>query len=207
VRVKICGLTRMEDAALAQRLGAWALGFILYPQSKRYVRPEAAREIVLESRARCVGVFVNQTDEAIEIARHVPFAGLQLHGDETPDDCRRVRDNFGGFITKALRPETEADLEAIDGYKDCVDYLLIDTPAQGEYGGTGKACDWGLAASAAGRGVPLILAGGLGPGNIAEAEARVPFFAADLSSGIESAPGVKDAAKMEILFDIVKGIA
>jgi phosphoribosylanthranilate isomerase len=200
MRVKICGLTRMQDAFLARDLGAWALGFVFAPKSKRRVAPEIAREIVVETHARCVGVFVDQTDELLSMIPDIPFAGVQLHGKETPDDCRRVRGNFGGFIVKALRMEKEDDLSVIESYRDCVDYILVDSCVNGAFGGTGVTGDWDLAARAAGFGVPLILAGGLNAGNILEAAARVPFFAADLCGGVESAYGVKDEGKMRELF-------
>lgn len=199
MRVKICGLTRAEDAALAHRLGAWALGFIFYPPSKRYIEPAKAEEIIvgLPAGAKAVGVFVNQVPNVKGLA------GIQLHGDETPEDCAKARAGFDGFVIKALRPENENDLGQIARYKDVVDYILVDTP--GAYGGTGKTGDWALAARAVGMGVPLILAGGLDAGNIREAARQVPFFAADLAGGVEAAPGIKDAGKMKELFDVVHG--
>lgn len=202
MRIKICGLTREEDAALAEELGAWALGFILYPESKRFIAPKAAQKIIARRNAPCVGVFVNQTDEALTLAQDIPFAGLQLHGDETPDDCARVKDSFDGFVVKALRPETAVDLGQIAFYKGAVDYILVDAAVKGAWGGSGVTADWSLAASAAKMGVPLILAGGLEAGNIAAAAARVDFFAADLASGVEAAAGVKDAGKMRALFGV-----
>lgn len=199
MRVKICGLTRAEDAALAHDLGAWALGFIFYPQSKRYIEPAKAEAIIagLPAVAKPVGVFVNQVPDVKGLA------GIQMHGDETPGDCAKVRASFDGFLIKALRPEKEKDLAQIALYKDVVDYILIDTP--GAYGGTGKTGDWELAARAAGMGVPLILAGGLKADNIAEAARQAPFFAADLAGGVEAAPGIKDAQKMKELFHAVHG--
>lgn len=208
MRIKICGLTREEDAALAEKLGAWALGFILYPGSKRFIPPMAAKKIVAARRAPCVGVFVNQTDEALAVARDIRFKGLQLHGDETPDDCARAKAASGCFIVKALRPETEKDLEKIAHYADAVDYILIDAAVKGAYGGSGVTADWELAARAAGiaaeLGVPLILAGGLDAGNIRAAAEKVPFFAADLAGGVESSPRVKDEGKMRELFEVAK---
>lgn len=200
MRIKICGLTREEDAALAESLGAWALGFIYFPGSKRCVDADAARAIIGKRTTPCVGVFVNQVDEAIARAKDTHLSGLQLHGDETPEDCARVQEVYAGFVAKALRLGNEADLENIAQYAEVVDYILLDTAKPGEWGGSGMPCDWSLAARACEMGAPIILAGGLGPGNIAEAAQAVPFFAADLSSGVETAPGLKDAEKMRALF-------
>lgn len=207
MRIKICGLTRQEDAVLAQYLGAWALGFIFYPQSKRFIKPDAAHGIVAAVKTPCVGVFVNQTDEALRVTKDLSLGGVQLHGDETPEECARVKKEFGGFVIKALRPETAADLGAIERYRGAADYILLDTAAQGEWGGSGKTGDWALAAKALHHGLPVILAGGLNAGNIAAAAAAVNFFAADLSSGVEKSPGVKDEEKMRALFDAAKGQA
>ena len=203
MRIKICGLTREEDAALAERLGAWALGFIFYPQSKRYLTPDAARPIIAQRTTPCVGVFVNQTEEAITLSQTIPFEGLQLHGDETPEECLRVKKSFPGFIVKALRPETEDNLKIIETYKNSVDYILIDTAVKGEWGGSGKISDWALAARATEYGVPVILAGGLNVDNIGAAQQQVKFHAADLASGVEAAPGIKDAQKLHTLFSNV----
>lgn len=207
MRVKICGLTRAEDAKAAHDLGAWALGFIFYPKSKRFIDASSAKNIIaaLPATALPVGVFVNQTDEAISIAQDTGLKGIQLHGDETPDDLRRARAAFSGTIIKALRPKTEADLEAIAHYKGLADYILLDAAVGNEYGGTGHTGDWTLARNAAGFGVPVIVAGGLGPDNIAAAYTQTNPHALDLSSGVEAAPGIKDPAKLQALFANIKG--
>lgn len=209
MRVKICGLTRAEDAKAAQDLGAWALGFIFYPKSKRFVAADAAKNIIatLPATAQPVGVFVNQTDEAIAIAKNVGLKGIQLHGDETPDDLRRVRAEFSGTVIKALRPKNEADLQAIADYKGLADYILLDAAVGNEYGGTGHTGDWSLAQKAADFGIPVIVAGGLGPDNIAAAYAQTNPHALDLSSGVEASPGIKDHAKLQALFANIKGNA
>lgn len=210
MNVKICGLTRAEDALLAQQLGAWALGFIFYPKSKRYITPDAARNVLphLPPEARTVGVFVNDITGAITAGEQLKLKGLQLHGDETPEECRAVRGGFGGMLIKAFRPEKPADLAPIARYKGIVDYILIDAPAaSGQYGGTGHAGDWGLAVAAREYGIPVILAGGLGPDNIAAAMAAVSPAAADLASGVEAAPGIKDHDKLRALFGALKGMA
>ncbi len=200
MRVKICGLTRAEDAQRAQELGAWALGFIFYPKSKRYIAPEAAAGIIAGLKTQAVGVFVNQMFAAPSIAQQAGLKGIQLHGDETPEDCERLREDFDGIIIKAFRPLSENDLNAIGDYRNIVDYALLDSGARGQYGGTGETFDWGLAKKAARFGLPLILAGGISAENIRTAEAEVNPFAADLSSGVESEPGIKDKAKLDALF-------
>jgi len=206
MKVKICGLTRLEDALYAQRQGAFALGFIFYPPSKRFITPEAAQRILtqLPADSQPVGVFVNQTDEAFAAARNLPLKGLQLHGDETPDDCRRLRDAFGGFIIKAFRIKNDADMEAIAAYEDAVDYILIDAAVDGAYGGTGRLANWELARRAADFKKPLILSGGITPDNVVKAARAVAPFAVDLAGGVESAPGIKSQDKIEQLFAAIK---
>lgn len=207
MRVKICGLTRAEDAMAAQALGAWALGFIFYPKSKRYIAPAAAQAIIAQLKTPAIGVFVNQTDEIPGVAAQAGLRGVQLHGDETPDDCAKVREEFDGMVIKAFRPATVSGVEAIAAYKGKIDYALLDSAAGGQYGGTGHTFDWTLAVKAAGSGIPIILAGGLNAENIAAANQQARPFAADLSSGVESAPGIKDKAKLDALFRAVRSMA
>jgi phosphoribosylanthranilate isomerase len=200
MRVKICGLTREEDARQAEELGAWALGFIFYPKSPRYITPEAAQKIIANRKAPAIGVFVNQMFAAPSIALQTGLKGIQLHGDETPEDCDRLRDNFGGIVIKAFRLMSERDVDTIGAYVNHADYALLDSGAGGQYGGTGQTFDWSLAKKAARAGMPILLAGGLNAENITAAIAEVNPFAADLSSGVESAPGIKDPAKLDALF-------
>ncbi|HYD18590.1 MAG TPA: phosphoribosylanthranilate isomerase [Patescibacteria group bacterium] len=206
MRVKICGLTRAEDASLAHSLGAWALGLIFYPKSKRFIDADKAKEIVasLPRDALPIGVFVNQTEDALKTAETVGLKGLQLHGDETPNELRHARANFGGVLIKALRPKTDADLQAIAEYKGLVDYILLDAATGAEYGGTGHTGDWSLARRAAMLGVPVIVAGGLGPENILDAFENTHPFAFDLASGVEASPGVKDPEKLKLLFATIQ---
>lgn len=208
MRVKICGLTRAEDARMAQELGAWALGFIFYPRSKRLITPAAAKPVIaaLPSTAQPIGVFVNQTLEAVAAGNELGLKGLQLHGDETPEECRRVRDNFGGLLIKALRPEKDSDLDAIAAYKGIADYILLDAAVAGQYGGTGHTADWSLVEKAKSYGIPVILAGGIGPENITDAMKAKPF-ACDLAGGVEASPGIKDPQKLQALFGALKGMA
>lgn len=205
MRVKICGLTRKEDAELAQELGAWALGFIFTPKSKRHITPESAAPIVASLQTPAIGVFVNQTNEAVEIADKIGLRGIQFHGDETPEECQKARAGFDGILIKALRPQNENDLAAIETYKGIVDYVLLDAAAGGQYGGTGHTGDWGIAAKAASFGIPVILAGGLDAHNINAACSQVRPYAADLASGVEASPGVKDPEKLKALFGAIKG--
>ncbi len=190
-RVKICGVTRLEDALQAARLGADALGFNFWPGSRRFLAPGAAREVVdqLPPFVTPVGVFVNQPEE--EILRAAGESGvrvLQLHGDEPPELCARLPLP----VVKAVRVGAALSLDALSAYQ--VAAFLLDAPSAG-YGGSGATFDWSLAEGVAGLG-PLILAGGLDPENVAAAVRRVRPYAVDVASGVESAPGVKDVSKM-----------
>lgn len=190
-RVKICGITRLEDALEAVRLGADALGFNFWPPSKRYCAPEAARRIIarLPPFVATVGVFVNQPRE--EILQAIAQAGIgvvQLHGDETPDQCAA----FAAPVIKALRVEGASSLSKMEGY--AVSAFLLDTPTEG-FGGSGKTFDWSLV-HRAGRERPILLAGGLTPENVAKAIKEVRPYGVDVASGVESAPGIKDPDKM-----------
>ena len=206
MKVKICGLTRTEDALLAQKLGAWALGFIFYAPSKRYISIEDAQKVItaLPDTAQPVGVFVNQMEDIARAITAFPLKGIQLHGDETPADCQILRDLFGGFIIKAFRIKTDDDLAAIEDYENIVDYILIDAAVEGAYGGTGQLANWDLAKRAMGAKKPLILSGGITTDNIAEAASVVAPFALDLAGGVEASAGIKDAQKLEQLFDALK---
>lgn len=204
-RIKICGLTRAEDAALAHAAGAWALGFIFYPKSKRYIMPAAAAAIA-PTEAQSVGVFVNQMQDIDAALKSFPLSAVQLHGDETPADARALRGTFGGIIIKAFRLQNIQDLAPITAWRDAADYILIDAAIAGQYGGTGHTADWTLATAAKDSGLPLILSGGIDAANIAAAQDAVKPFAFDLASGVESAPGIKDAAKIKALFDTSRRI-
>jgi phosphoribosylanthranilate isomerase len=192
VRVKICGITRLEDALAAAELGADALGFNLWPGSRRWVRPEAAREMVsrLPPFVTPVGVFVNQApDEVRRLAAAAGVAVLQLHGDEPPGECL----GLGLPVIKSFRVAGPEDLEPIAGYAAAA-AVLLDSRSEG-FGGSGRAFDWGLARRVA-SGKPLVLAGGLTPDNVAEAVRAVRPWAVDVASGVEASPGVKDRERM-----------
>lgn len=205
-RIKICGLTRAEDAALAHAAGAWALGFIFYPRSKRYITPAAAAAIA-PAGAQTVGVFVNQMPDIDAALKSFALAAVQLHGDETPADARALRGTFDGIIIKAFRLQNAGDIAQIAAWRDTADYILIDAAVAGEYGGTGHTADWALATAAKDSGLPLILSGGIYAANIAAAQDAVKPFAFDLASGVERAPGIKDAEKIKTLFDTSRRIS
>jgi phosphoribosylanthranilate isomerase len=207
MRVKICGITRPEDAELAASLGAWALGFILWPQSKRPADPAVAAGIAraLRRRVELVGVFVNPTlDEVVQAAETIGLTYVQLHGDEGPAFCTAVAERTGTRVIKALRIGSGADIRAAERYH--TDLHLLDAAAGAAYGGTGRTWDWDLVARRHSK-VPLVLSGGLTPDNVAEAVAAVRPWAVDVSSGVESAPGIKDPAKLEAFFAAIQGTA
>ncbi len=188
-RVKICGLTRLEDALAAARLGADALGFNFWPGSRRYLAPAAAREIIraLPPLVTTVGVFVDPTrDEAMAAAAVSGVQVLQLHGDEPPEACARLPLP----VLKAIRVRGPESLALLERYAGAVSGFLLDADSAG-YGGSGRTFDWTLAARAAAR-APVVLAGGLDPGNVAEAVRAVRPWGVDVASGVEAAPGVKD---------------
>jgi len=204
IKVKICGITNLEDASLAVNLGADALGFIFAP-SPRQISPEAVRPIIrsLPPFVKSVGVFVNQDPEIIRDT--MQFCGLdmvQMHGDEPPELCSR----FMPDVIKALRIKDKSDLESVLPYKAAVRALLLDTYSENSAGGTGRTFDWDLAIGIKGTGIPIILAGGLGPSNIQEAFFRVRPYAVDVNSGIEERPGKKSRTLMEELFERIKRI-
>jgi phosphoribosylanthranilate isomerase len=191
VKVKICGVTRLEDALLATRLGADALGFNFWPRSKRHLPAADARAIVrrLPPYVTAVGVFVDASRE--EILRAVEQSGVnavQLHGDEPPALCA----SLPVPVVKAIRVADAHALALLASYE--VSGFLLDAPGPG-YGGTGQTFDWAIAVEAAAS-VPVLLAGGLTPENVAEAIRVVRPWGVDVASGVESSPGVKDADKL-----------
>lgn len=193
--VKICGVTRAEDAADAVELGAGAIGFIFWPGSPRFIDPHSARAIVRSVPAfvTTVGVFVNQSpDEVNRIASVAGLGAVQLHGDETPQIAAQI----DRPVIKALSQVSEADLQ------DWVDptLLLIDAHDPKRRGGTGEKADWDAAARVA-RTRRVVLAGGLNAGNIRDAIATVAPFGVDVSSGVETSPGIKDHRKLIDLFE------
>jgi len=205
-RVKICGITRHEDAEQAAALGAWAIGFILWPQSKRVADPAVAAGIAraLRRRVETVGVFVNPTlDEVAHAVDGIGITHVQLHGDEGPSFCTAVAQRTGLPVIKALGVGSRADILAAERYH--TGFHLLDAAAGAAYGGTGRTWDWDLAAQRRSQ-VPLILSGGLTPDNVADGIAAVRPWGVDVASGVEAEPGIKDAAKMEAFFAAATGV-
>lgn len=204
VRVKVCGITRPEDAELAARLGAAWVGFVFWPRSPRCVEPAAARAILagLPPHVGGVGVFVDRAPaEVNEIADEVGLAAVQLHGHESPEACRQCRRR----VIKAVRLSDGAGGGGDD--PDAVwpgATLLVDAFDPVRMGGTGKPADWNRATQVARR-RRLLLAGGLRPGNVAEAVRRVAPYGVDVSSGVESRPGVKDPSLLRAFFAALAG--
>lgn len=196
VRVKVCGITNLEDARAALAAGADALGFNFYRRSPRYIAPEDARRIISElppGAALCVGVFVNE-DSAATVARMAAESGVgavQLHGDETPEYCAALG---GHRVIKALRVGKDFAPEQATGY--CAESILLDAFSASARGGTGETFDWELARRTRELVGQLYLAGGLTVENVAEAIAAVRPYAVDVCSGVELAPGRKDAARL-----------
>jgi phosphoribosylanthranilate isomerase len=187
-RVKICGITTPEDARMVVDAGADALGLVFYPPSPRYVTLEQALRIAeaIPPLVSIVGLFVNASREAIgHVTSQCPLDLIQLHGDESPNDCR----NLPTRVIKALRVAVSEDLTGLERYP--VQGLLLDAKVGTHYGGTGQTFDWSVL-SGFHPPAPLILAGGLHPDNVADAIRQVRPFAVDCSSGVESRPGRKD---------------
>jgi phosphoribosylanthranilate isomerase len=204
-KVKICGITRLEDAELAIGHGAWAVGFLLWPPSKRFVDPAVAAGIVraVRRKVETVGVFVNQPLD--EIADRVDVLGLthvQLHGDEGPSFCAAVAQRTGAKVIKAARIGHAADLRDLDRFH--TDYHLLDAARTGQYGGTGATWDWNLVKGRRNQ-TPVILSGGLTAENVAAGIDAVRPYAVDVASGVEASPGIKDPAKLEAFFAAVDG--
>jgi phosphoribosylanthranilate isomerase len=192
VRVKICGMTRPEDAEHAASLGAWAIGFVLWPRSKRAADPAVAAGIARELRRRVelVGVFVNPTlDEVVQAAEGIGLTHVQLHGDEGPAFCTAVAERTGARVIKAIGITSGADIRDIERFH--TDFHMLDSGR-----GTGQPWDWELAAQRRSH-VPAILAGGLTPDTVAAGIAAVRPWGVDVATGVESAPGIKDPAKVE----------
>ncbi len=206
MKVKICGITNIDDAQAAIAVGADLLGFNFYGGSPRYIAPERAREIAAQIRSsECspllVGVFVNSSLEEVHSILKIARIDLaQLHGDEPV----RVLEQLHGRGFKALRPasqaEAEIDAEWFAPYAPNAPALLIDAYRRDQYGGTGHTADWSIATKMAQR-YPILLAGGLTPENVAEAVRQVRPWGVDVASGVEVSPGKKDAGKMKLFVE------
>jgi len=204
IRIKICGITNLDDALLAADLGAHALGFIFYPKSPRCVSPEAARQIIahLPPFVAAVGVFVDEEAGVVQdLAAKVGLDWVQLHGAESPDYCR----SLGRRVIKGFRIRDRDSLPPLTAYQGAAQALLLDTYKKGQVGGTGEIFDWHLAREAKGYG-RIILAGGLAPENVAQAIAAAQPEAVDVASGVEAAAGRKDPARVRAFFEAVRSV-
>lgn len=194
MKVKICGITNLEDAREAVRLGAWAIGLVQYEASPRSCDPAMAAEIGAELRRQCelVGVFVNPKLEQVETA--VADQGLsivQLNGEEGPSLCTEVARRTGAKVIKAIHVSSAADVRGADAYR--TDFHMFDTRHGELWGGTGETFDWELLAARRSE-IPTILSGGLRPDNVATAAEMAHPFAVDVASGVEAERGRKDHA-------------
>mgnify|MGYP000119561843 FL=1 len=201
-RIKLCGLTRAADVAAAVELGADAIGLVFYPDSPRHVSIEQAAELCrhVPPFVTIVGLFVNASRaEVHRVIEAVPLNLLQFHGDETVDQC----EGFGLPYLRVARVRPGVDLLEFASQYPSARALLLDTwtPA---YGGSGESFDWSLVPTACP--LPVILSGGLNPDNVANAIRQVRPAAVDVSSGVESAKGIKDAAKIRAFVSAVRGV-
>ena len=193
IKIKVCGTTNLKDALFAVESGADAIGFIFYKKSPRYILQKDAKDIVakLPPFVETVGVFVNETSDKVNrIAEQCKLTAIQLHGDESPAFCRRIKRR----VIKSFR------VKDTNSFKGMVDYdvsgFLLDSYNEEGKGGTGKTFDWNLALRAKKQG-PIILAGGLNPYNVYTAIHRVKPYAVDVCSGVEKSPGIKDSVKID----------
>ena len=203
-KIKICGIGNEADAQVAGRLGVDALGFV-FARSPRRVDPERVRKICLSLPPfiNTVGVFVDEDPSMVrEVADFCGLQWVQLHGKESPGYCRQL----GLRVLKAFRIRNEAGIGELDAYRGCAAGFVLDTYVQGKAGGTGKTFEWRLAEEALTYG-PVILSGGLTPANVRQAVEQVRPYGVDVSSGVESAPGVKDHDKMKQFVQQVRNIS
>ena len=204
VKVKICGITNLDDAMAAADFGADALGFVFFKKSPRYLSPANAKKIIkrLPPFISTVGVFVNENKKNIEkIVLQTGINIIQLHGDETPKAC-----NLSKPVIKAIRVKSIETLGLVSKYKDKVAVFLLDTYTPEVFGGTGQVFNWDIAVEAKKFG-RVILAGGLTPENIEKAVRLVHPYAVDVSSGVEAEKGKKDHLKMKLFIERAKSVS
>jgi len=213
LRVKICGITNLKQGEAIAHLGATALGFILVPNSPRYIAPEQLVTIIpyLPATVESIGVFVD-TDiaEVVQIVAKTGLKAVQIHGQESPSYCQELRHQLSKDLSrveiiKALRVRNREDLENIANYETVVDTFLLDAYHPQLLGGTGHTLDWSMLADFTPR-RPWFLAGGLNPENISIALRNLKPDGIDLSSGVEISPGNKDLSKVEKLFTQLSAI-
>lgn len=199
-RVKVCGITNPEDALCAVRLGAAALGFVFYEKSPRFITPREAGEVIrqIPPFVTKVGVFVNAGGDYLREAKDVAgFDVYQFHGDETPEFCAA----FGEDYIKAVRVKDSESLDAVELYD--TDVFLFDAYSPDAYGGTGENFSWDVLIRRKLGDKFVILSGGLNPDNVRDAIRAVGPYAVDVSSGVESSPGIKDHTKLERFMEAV----
>ena len=206
-RVKICGITNLEDALAAANMGADALGFNFYKKSPRYISPGEAAKIVNKLPAGLikVGVFVNEAlENIVAVASTAGLSAIQLHGDESPEFVRELAKSTELEIIRALRVSPSFDSRDVLKYD--ANAILLDAYSKAEYGGTGETFDWGIARHVQELVPKMYLAGGLAPENVGEAIRTVKPFAVDACSCLERVKGLKDHIKVQAFIDAVKGV-
>ncbi len=210
MQVKFCGFTQLSDVQTAVQLGVDAVGLVFYPPSPRAVTPKQAQSLsaAVPAFVSVVALVVNMThDELLALANHVSFDIIQFHGDETPEQCQQLASAVNKRWIKALRIDAEQDTAAsvrarIDSFAAMgASSILLDAYHPQKYGGTGERFDWSLIPQ--GSALPIVLAGGLAADNVA-GTLDLPIYGVDVSGGIESAKGKKDAAKMRAFMKAVK---
>jgi phosphoribosylanthranilate isomerase len=202
-KVKVCGITNIDDARAAADLGAWALGLIFWPQSPRACEIDAAEQIGAELRRRTelVGVFVNaHLDELPPLAERAGLSILQLHGEEGPAYCAEAARRTGCKVMKAVRVKDASSVADLQRFH--TDFHMLDAFVAGARGGTGETFNWELVARHRGD-VPVVLSGGLDPDNVGQAVETTRPFAVDSASGTEAEPGRKDPARLKAFFGAV----
>lgn len=202
-RIKVCGMTNLEDAEHAASLGAWAIGLIHHADSPRFVAPDVAEQIGAALKRRCevAGVFVNSPmEDVVRGAERAQLTLLQFHGDEGPSFCAESGRRTGARVIKAFRVRSTAEVHAAEAFR--TDLHLFDAHREGVHGGTGESFDWELLAGRRSQ-IPMVLAGGLTPANVGKAIEAVHPYAVDVVSGVEAEPGRKDPARVAAFFDAV----
>ncbi len=205
VRIKICGLTRAEDVAMAVSAGADALGFVFAPGSPRRLTPTEAALLVrdIPPLVTGIGLFVNAPAEEVdETLRITGLRTVQFHGEESPDYCAQFRGRV--TVIKAFRIRDRKSLDGLPAYNDTTDGWLLDAYSPDAHGGTGQKFDWSLAEAVRKLSHPILVAGGLKPDNVGDAIQLFRPFAVDVSSGVESAPGQKDSARVAAFVSAVR---
>ncbi|HLR25191.1 MAG TPA: phosphoribosylanthranilate isomerase [Fodinibius sp.] len=206
-KLKVCGLTSLEDARFVSGALAHYLGFIFYEESPRHITPAKAGAIINWIQGpECVGVFVNQPlDDVNAVARQTGIDYVQLHGNENPEYCQLIEKPVIKVIHINDESTPEELVKGIDAYQEVADFLLFDTKTEDQWGGTGQSFDWKLLDKLT-PDIPFFLSGGLTPDNVQSACRSVQSYGIDMSSGLEAEPGIKDFDKVERLMDKMRDI-